>query len=451
MFKSLIHDENNSDIFMNISISLVVKGIALFVNILMLPYMLIFFHEKEIAGIWFTFMSITSWVLMFDLGIGSGLRNYLTSAFALNNQEKIKRYITSSYYLVGFISLFLYIILRLINGLVDWNSMLSIDSSIIGADILTQSIHYIIISISVHIFLKLVVSIFNSLQKTALSSILVLCSNILFLFVLVYSNNNEDAINFINLSYYYIFTINLPMFIATIVLFSSKLSYAIPNIIHFSYKDAVDIIKLGGMFFWIQLTFMFIASTNEVVIIWLFNPEYVVEYQVYNRFFYAFVMLFSLISSPVWSATTKAFSQKKFEWIRSVYKNLIFFSLIFMAICFLFIMPFQSIVDVWLGSNSIEINYFTAFIFVVFCSVVIFNFCITSIANGLGELKYQLFGYSIGVLLKFPLCYLISKIYVDLDWILVIYVNIIILTPYIIWQAVALNFKLKNNNKESYV
>ncbi len=446
MFKSFINNENNSDIFTNISISLLVKGVALFVNILMLPYMLNFFYEIEIAGIWFTFMSITSWVLMFDLGIGSGLRNYLIKAFSLNNKKEIKVYIASSYYLVGFISLSLYTILRLINTLVDWNSILNIDPSIIGGDILTESIHYIIISISLHIFLKLVVSIFNSLQKTALASVLVLCSNILFLFVLIYCNNNKDAINFINLSYYYIFTINLPMFIATIVLFSSKLSYAIPNIIHFRYKDAIDIIKLGGMFFWIQLTFMFIASTNEVIIIWLFNPQYVVEYQVYNKFFYTFVMLFSLISSPVWSATTKAFSQKRFEWIRSIYKNLIFFSLIFMAICFLFIIPFQSIVDVWLGSNSIEINYFTAFIFVVFCSVIIFNFCITSIANGLGELKYQLVGYTIAVLLKFPLCYLISKIYVDLDWILVIYVNIIILTPYIIWQAVALNFKLKIKN-----
>ena len=56
-------------------------------------------------GVWFTILSVLNWILSFDVGIGNGLRNHLTVALTNKDYEEGKRLISSSYLVLGALTL----------------------------------------------------------------------------------------------------------------------------------------------------------------------------------------------------------------------------------------------------------------------------------------------------------------------------------------------------------
>ena len=81
--------KNNRNILVNILGAFLVKGGSMLLTLFLLPAYLKFFGNDDILGIWYTILSIINWVLVFDLGIGNGLRNKLPKALADKNARVI--------------------------------------------------------------------------------------------------------------------------------------------------------------------------------------------------------------------------------------------------------------------------------------------------------------------------------------------------------------------------
>ena len=73
--------EKNTIIYKNVIGAFAVKGASLILSLFTMPAYMRFFEDEQILGVWFTLLSVLSWILNFDLGIGNGLRNNLTSAW----------------------------------------------------------------------------------------------------------------------------------------------------------------------------------------------------------------------------------------------------------------------------------------------------------------------------------------------------------------------------------
>lgn len=436
-----IKSDNNKQLLSNITGAFLIKGFALLINIFTMPAYMNYFREQRILGVWFTLLSILTWILTFDLGIGNGLRNHLVSAFVEDDNEKAKQYISSAYIMIGVVSLILITVGSIFIYFSNWNIILNINPTVISNKTLMYSVILVFSGIVIQFFLKLVLSIFNAMQKTALSNFIMLLSSVLILLYVIFFNSQNDETNLLNISAVYILTVNLPLLISTIVLFTGKLSYAAPSIKYYVHTYAKNVLMLGSKFFLVQVTFMIITSTNEMIITWLFGPRYVVEYQVYNKLFYTFVTLFSLISNPLWSAVTKAYAERNFNWIKKSYKLVNIIASIATVGCFGMIIILQYIINIWLRSNAIKVNYGFACVFAIFCSVMIFFFSISSIANGIGKLRPQLIGNTMAAIFKIPLCYVMSKFIGG--WICIIFVNILILIPCVVWQYLVINKTLK--------
>jgi len=65
----------------NIGISLFIKGGSILISFLLIPLTLDYLNPYE-YGIWLTLNSVLSWVYLFDIGLGNGLRNRLAEALA---------------------------------------------------------------------------------------------------------------------------------------------------------------------------------------------------------------------------------------------------------------------------------------------------------------------------------------------------------------------------------
>ncbi len=428
--------KNNKELFYNIVGSVGIKGLAMFVNILTLPAYLNFFEDEKILGVWFAILSIINWILTFDFGIGNGLRNYLVTTIVERDFQKAKTYISSAYLSVGVISVLIGLVGNFIIGEINWNTILNIESNSLSNSVLVLTIRLVFFAILLQLILKLVLSILYSLQKTALSNSISLISNICILIFITFYDGNDIIYNLKSIAVVYILAVNIPLFFATVFVFMRPLKESKPSLNFYDYSYSKKIIKLGSYFLVIQLTLLLINSSNQIIISYLFSPEDVVAFEAYYRLFSIFITFFSLLTIPIWSSVTKAYIENRIDWIRKIYSYLNYVALLVGVFSFILVSILQGIIDFWLGNNSIEINVYTAFSFSVYTTIMVFVYSSTCIANGISQLKPQLYCNISAATLKIPLCFLLANVLND--WNSVMIANILIMIPCVLIQPIAL-------------
>lgn len=432
--KQTLNNENNRTIINNAAGAFLVKGGALFVSLLTLPAFISYFNNQYILGLWFTILSVLTWILTFDLGIGNGLRNHLVHAIVKKDDLMVKRYISSAYIVIGLVTITTFSISALIFNLINWNVIFNISTDIISRKTLTTTVFIVFSSILIQLFLKLITSILYALQASALNNLLNLVTNVIILIYVTFKNPSDLTSSITSLAIVYGLAVNVPLLLTTIIVFSTKLKKSKPGIKYFGKEYAIDVLKLGGIFFWVQIMYMIITTTNEFLITWLTGTEMVVTYQIYNRLFTLVGTLFALALTPIWSAVTKAFSEKNYIWIKKLYGVLMKFALVGISLEFSLIFFLQPIINFWLNDNAIQVNYFYAVIFAISGSIFIWNGMLSSIANGFGELRAQSIFFTIGAFLKIPLAWFFVN---TLDsWIGVVLADIIAMSLYCIIQPI---------------
>jgi O-antigen/teichoic acid export membrane protein len=423
---------------------IIVKGLSLLVSLASMPVYMRYFKNNVVLGVWFSIFSVLNWILTFDLGIGNGLRNKLVDALARKDDLQAKRIITSAYIIIGAVSLLLILLFNSLMLLFDWNSIFNVKKEIIRPEALRMALRILFIGIMVQFFLKLIVSVMLAMQLTALSSILSLVSQSMIIFLLFILKSSDPVSSLIKASYINSIAINLPLIIASVYIFWAPLRKIRPNPRYFRKEHAFDVMKLGYLFFWVQIALLVINAMNPFLIGKLFSPEYVVEYQVYTRIFSLFPAFFSIITTPIWSYVANENSLNNVVRIRKIYWIINGLAGVFSAINFLFIFLIKYIVYIWLKEDALIVDLNYCLLFAIQNAVIIFMFAMTSIANGISELKTQVVCNTIAAIIKIPLTVLMVSIYHD--WISVIIISIVIMIPCIITQPIALHRKFKEYN-----
>lgn len=429
-------DKNNRNVIVNIGLSLIVKGGSLVVTVLTMPSYMRYFDNKSILGVWFTVLSILSWVLSFDFGIGNGLRNQLVPALVRKDIAEQKKLISSGYISLSALSLLILLIFIIFAPLANWNAVFNIEKRLISPDLLEQMVIICVLGIILQFTLKLVSSILFALQYAFLPNLLGLLSTtslLLFVNISICCGHKNDIIL---LAWANVFSVNIPLLVATIAVFLTKLRHVIPSIKYFDVKYSADIVKFGFAFLWLQLMALVINSTNDFLITLLIAPSQDVTYQAYSKIFTLVSGVVTLALVPLWSAVTKAKVEKRYGWIKNVYVLILLLNFIVFVI-YLLLVPFlQSVFNIWLGSNTIAVNYVYAFIFVIFGTVNIWSGSLATLVNGLGELKTQIIFLSFGAAINIPCAYLLAHTYGG--FISIVIANIISILPFCIVQTFVL-------------
>jgi O-antigen/teichoic acid export membrane protein len=416
-------NENDRVILGNIVGAFIIKGGALIISLLTIPAYLRYFDNQQILGLWFTVLSVLSWILTFDFGIGNGLRNHLVLTLVKKDFEEAKRYISSAYFSIGMISILAILLALIMFRFVNWNDFFNISVNLVTKETLNLTVLIVFAGIMLQFFLKIITSILYAMQKSAINNLLSLISSVITLLYVSFAKASDISANLILLAVINVMAVNLPLLLATIIVFHKKLKACRPGIKYCKKENALDVMKLGGIFFWVQIMYMIITNTNEFLISWFSKPEMVVNYQIYSKLFNLAGTVFALALTPIWSTVTKALAEKNYMWIMKLYKKLQL--LAFLAVlCEFAIIPFlQPIINIWLGDKAINVNYIFAVLFAVNGSILIWNGVICSITNGLGELKIQSIFFTIGAFVNIPIAWLLVNSFDS--WIGVVVSNII--------------------------
>ena len=88
--KKLLRDKDERNLLINIGLAFAVKGVAMLISLFSMPLYIKYFDNNEALGLWYTILSMLTWIAICDLGLGNGLRNRLTEALAVGDSKKSK-------------------------------------------------------------------------------------------------------------------------------------------------------------------------------------------------------------------------------------------------------------------------------------------------------------------------------------------------------------------------
>ncbi len=447
--KHIISSKGNTAIVAkNAVYAFVIKGAALAVAFLSTPLFIAYFNNNEVLGLWYTLLSMLTWFLTFDLGIGNGIRNYLTRALTANNRLEVREIISSGFVSIG-ITTFL---LSIIGGILIWqsdpNAILNISNDLVSTESLRWSAFMFFAAMMLRFFLTTISSIFYALQKSAVNSILALCVSVLqLLYILIFEFDDVETA-LLNISFAYLIISNLPVIIAGIVVFARELKGCTPNFKYVERSTIKKIMGIGMIFFLCQIFYMLIANTNEFFIGHFWGQRNTADYTFYYKITMLASMVVTLALTPTWSMITKAYAEGNYEWVRKFFAVVKRVGLIVVGLELLTIPFLQTIFDIWLGKGVLTVNYMTAFAFACFGTAFIYSSMLSTIVCGLAKMKLQSWCYGIGSILK--IIAIISLAYYSNDWTWVVWVNVFVLVPYCILQQISLE-KLFRSLKQPVV
>lgn len=382
--------------------SFVFKGLAVMASFFAIPLMIRYLGQEQF-GIWSTLLSVMSWIVFFDLGIGNGLRNKISEALAKNDITEASYYISSGYSLIGLISMGLFIVAVIATFYIPWQKVFN--TIVVDEEILRDTVLMSVFFIILNFWLSLINQILNALQKTSVVVFGQFISNILAL-ALVYC-----LIKLTSPSLYYLaIAYGTSLIVASGSLslwFYSKRGDLIPHL-SLDRQHIRPILSLGLQFFVIQLAVLVIFTTDKILITQIFGPQYVTQYEVVFKLFGVISLVHTLITAPLWSSYTDAYHRGDFVWIKAILrKQFMIFGAIVLAVMIMVSMA-KPIIALWIG-NDLEISMPLVISMGGFILISTWSNIFAYVVNGIGQIKLQLFTAIIAMIMNVPLAIYFTK------------------------------------------
>lgn len=397
------------------------KAIAVLASFLTIPIMIRYLGPAQF-GVWSTLVSVMSWIALFDLGLGNGLRNKLAESLARDQNDEAQGYISSAYSLIGAISLVIFLIVALAAFNIPWQRVFNTDS------VPTQELSYAVLAtgffVSLNFWLGLINSVLNAVQRTAVVVLGQFISNITLLISIFILAKITTA------SFLYLTVICGISMVAANILLSA---YFFKDNLKLFPRMSIDsrhvspLLNLGLQFFAIQIAVLIIYSTSRILITQLYGPEFVTHYDVAFKLFSIIILLHGLIAAPLTSAYTDAYHRGDVKWIRRMLlKQMQFFCLLSLSVIILTFLA-KPIISLWVGP---DLNVSMPLILSMggFTAVSIWTNIFASFLNGVGKIRVSVVVSVSAMFLNIPVCILLSK-FTTLDASTVVIGTIIALTP----------------------
>ena len=364
------------------------KGLDVGIGYLRFPLTLRFLGN-ELHGVWLTIGGIINWFGLFNIGLGTGLRNKLAETLARKDYELARIYVSSTYAIISIISFLVFLVLTLSVFVLDWPSILAVSESYQG--MLTITLLIVFAFFSVRFVFKLVQTILVADQRPALSQLIKSSASVLFFvgiwLALKYRFMYGDLVVLGILSGG---TVVFTQFVASLVLFSGRYKYIRPSIKYVNWRKFRSLASVGIQFFIVQISVIIMFSTDNLIITQISGPSDVVPYNAARKYFGIMEMLFLIVLEPFWSAFTQAYVKKEYQWIRKTIRHLVGFwglavfgSLIMLAIS-------DWVYNIWVG-DMVKIPFQLSAMMMVFFLIKSWNNVFVYLINGVEKIRLQLY------------------------------------------------------------
>ena len=369
---------------LNIIYMIVLKGGSILAGLLIIPITLNFVNS-ETYGIWLTLSSIVAWISFFDIGINNGLKNRLAEALANNDFFLGRKYVSTTYAGLCLVFIPLMIILWFASAWIDWCQLLKITS--LGNDELVSAVRVIIVYFCVNFVTSTINVVAFADQKPALTSLISFVQQVLTL-ISVWALTKVTDGNLLKLCFGLCISPLVVSILANVVFYRKRYKAISPRINCVDFNVIPDLLKLGVLFFTIQIAGVIQIQMVNFLIIREFGADDVTSYNIAFRYYSILTMLWGIAITPLWASVTDAITKNEWQWVKltlSRYLKLLLL-FVFLGIIMLVVAPFAY--NIWVG-DSVSISYSVSFWLFVSTIVTMYANLYVYILNGAAILKLQ--------------------------------------------------------------
>lgn len=379
------NNTRNKMLTTNILYSSILKIISLSTSLLIVP-ITIDYLNKEVYGIWMTITSILFWINTFDIGLGNGMRNYLTEAISQKDYSLGKKYISTTLSLLTLIALVIGVIVLIPLLTIDFNKFFNTEA-ISNFDL--RSTMIVAISFTLCNFvLKNIGFIYVAMQKYAINDFLSVLGNVLSLgIIFLLTKFTSGHLIYVVLAY--TATQCIIFCLAAIPLFKNHPELR-PAFRFFDKSLSQKIVGKGLGFFVIQISScLVIFGAANMFITQFCGPAAVTTYNIAYKFFNLLVIAYTIILSPMWNAYTDAYVKGDMKWIEQTFNRALKLwglsvvgGLVMLAGC-------QIFYHLWVGEKVI-VPFTVSLCTLIYVCFFNLNNCVTYLINGLNKIRIQI-------------------------------------------------------------
>jgi len=279
----------------NIGISLFIKGGSILISFLLIPLTLDYLNPYE-YGIWLTLNSVLSWVYLFDIGLGNGLRNRLAEALAKGDNALGKIYVSTTYFCMTVIISIIYLLFLVAQNWLDWYEILNVEADKVERLNFLVTVLFGFFCLS--FVFRLLGNVFMAKQLSAANDAVAFAGNLLSLLVICACTKLFPS----SLMLVGCVLAGSPLIvfiIATPFAYSVYRSIA-PSVAYVRFDYFRPLLSLGVKFMIIQVAVLVLYMSSNLIISHLFGPQEVTPYNIAFKLFSAVSMGFTIIITPFW-------------------------------------------------------------------------------------------------------------------------------------------------------
>ena len=426
-------DTRSKKMYKNTAAMIGIRGISMILTLISAPIML---HHVDRAdyGVLLTLTSIVGWVGYMDIGLGNGLRNKLPEFIANNDFNSAKKIVSSCYATLAIYVALIITGFLIISPFVDWLEVLNSPTS--DAKEIRELTNVVFIAFCIQFLLGLLNSILFAYQMPAFQSLFTFVGQALALIALIIQVFVFNITSVLQIGAVNSIIPPLVLFCGSIGLFRTKLRKIAPSLKYVDLQSVSGILGLGMKFFVLQMITIVLFQANSIIIARVVNPEAVVEYNLAFKYVSLLTMIFTIVITPIWSATTDAYIRKDFTWIKKTisFSQKVCFISILIGILMLFLSKY--IYGIWLGKDVIDISYSTTGLILLYISFEMLYKVYGTIINGTGKVFAQMILTGIIAIIYIPLALLLGSS-CGLSGVLI--ANVIVFAANYIWAKMQCN------------
>ena len=369
----------------NIILSLLIKGVSIAVSFLLVPLTLGYVNA-ELYGIWLTISSIVTWLHFLDIGFTNGLKNRLGESIALNNWEKGKALVSTTY-----------------SMMMAW--CLNVDS--VYNQAIEDAMYVLVICFCLQMILNVLTAVIAAFQKVALSSSFTVIGNVLSL-IIIYFLTLLCPPSLLALALAISAMPIIVLLIASFYFYNGKFKNVSPSIKLYNKKYVKDLFRLGSRFFLIQIQMLILYQSTNVLISNLSGPTDVTAYNLAYKYIGISMMVYTILLQPLWPAFTDAYTRKDFGWMKNIYNKMSKVYLICVVVVVLMILLSPIIYKIWIGDRA-EVPFIMTLLVGIYVLLHSWDALQVNMINGIGTIKLQTNITLIGLVAHIPLSILFAQ------------------------------------------
>jgi O-antigen/teichoic acid export membrane protein len=288
------------------------RGAVILVSLVSVPLLLGYVGAERYA-IWAAASAIGSILVFTDFGIGNGLVTAVAQAAGVGNQDRVRAFVTSGLFALTALAVALVPILAIVAAVVPWAQLFNVSQPTAVSEAGTVVLIFLL-SFVVSLPLSVAGRVQTGHQEGYLPAFWTAAGAIASLVAVIVLINVRAPLPVVVLA-----LTGLPVCALAgnfIVEFTRRRRWLLQGIDDFDASAARYLLRLGFMFFVLQLVIAVAYQSDVLVAARIVGPTAATDYSIVYRLFMVVPAIINLGLTPLWPAYADAISRGDIAWVR---------------------------------------------------------------------------------------------------------------------------------------